>query len=130
MCDFSRGLQILKTIFFVMNLLQTTYRRGALYWLLCLAMIAVQTLVSQTGFGLNFFVAWIMIALVFVCGLLYIVSYFNGESEEGECLCIVAHNPSTDKQKLQQGTVQGQEDTLVSMCHMQQIQIGTVPTHR
>jgi hypothetical protein len=47
-------------------------------------MVAVQTLVSQTGFGLNFFVAWIMIALVFVCGLLYIVSFFNGESEEGE----------------------------------------------
>lgn len=46
-------------------------------------MTSVQLFVTQTGFGLNFFVSWTMIGLVFVCGLLYIVSYFNGETQTG-----------------------------------------------
>ena len=46
-------------------------------------MISVQLFVSQSGFGLNFFVSWTLIGMVFVCGLLYIVSYFNGEVQTG-----------------------------------------------
>jgi hypothetical protein len=69
--------------FAVVTCTQVYYRRGILYWILCLVMISVQLFVSQTGFGLNFFIAWTMIGLVFVCGLLYIVSYFNGETQSG-----------------------------------------------
>jgi hypothetical protein len=42
-------------------------------------MAIIQCVVTDGEFGLNSIVSWSLIILVFTCGLLNIVSYFNGE---------------------------------------------------